>query len=360
MSSASIRFSNAQRDFYITLKKRVDNYFKEKNISPYGNYKMVIKTVVMYTIYFLPFVLILNNAFSNVWLDILMILVMGIGMAGLGLAVMHDANHGGYSKNKKVNAIVSYTMTLIGGSGYNWRIQHNHLHHMYTNIDGHDEDIAPLGFLRFSPHAKHKKIHKLQFLYAWFFYGLMTLMWALTKDYQQIKRYRQKGLIKSKSEFRRELLILCVGKLIYYMIFLGLPFIFTEYSWWQILIGFFIMHYICGLILAMIFQMAHVVEDISYPLPNNEGEIENNWAIHQMYTTANFCNWNKALTWYAGGLNHQIEHHLFPTICHIHYHKIAKIVRDTAKEFDLPYHYHSTFAGALGSHVKMLYSLGRA
>ena len=358
--SSAIRFGNNQRDFYITLKKRVDNYFKENKTTPYGNFTMIIKTIIMYAIYFVPFILILNQTFSSVWMNILMCVVMGAGMAGLGLAVMHDANHGGYSKNKTINNIVSYTMTLIGGSAYNWRSQHNHLHHMYTKVEGHDEDIAPLGFLRFSPHAKLKKAHRFQFLYAWFFYGLMTLMWALTKDYRQIKRYKKMGLIKNDTEYKRELWILFIGKIIYYLIFIGLPVLFSGYIFWQVLIGFFIMHYTCGLILAMIFQMAHVIEKTDFPLPDEEGQLENNWAIHQLHTTANFCNWNKVLTWYAGGLNHQIEHHLFPTICHIHYDKISKIVKETAKEFNLPYHYHPTFVGALSSHAKMLYQLGRA
>lgn len=360
MSAQSIRFGNNQKDFYLTLKKRVDNYFKEKNISPYGNYTMIIKTIVMYAIYLSPFVLLLTQTFSSPWINILLIITMGVGMAGLGLAVMHDANHGGYSKNKKFNQLVSYTMTLIGGSSFNWKIQHNHLHHMYTNVEGHDEDIAPLGFLRFSPHAKHKKIHKLQFIYAWFFYGLMTLMWALTKDYQQIFRYRRMGLIKSDAEYKKELAKLFFSKLIYYAIFLVLPFMVTDYSVWQILLGFFILHFVCGLVLAVIFQLAHVIEETTFPLPDDAGQLENNWAIHQLYTTADFAGRNKLLTWYAGGLNYQVEHHLFPTICHIHYAKIAKIVKDTAQEFNLPYHSHPTFLVALRSHTKMLYNLGRA
>lgn len=231
---------------------------------------------------------------------------------------------------------------------------------MYTNVEGHDEDIAPLGFLRFSPHAKHRKIHKLQFIYAWFFYGLMTLMWALTKDYQQIFRYKRMGLIKSDSEYKKELWKLFIGKMIYYAIFLVLPFFLTDYSVWQILLGFFIMHFTCGLVLAVIFQLAHVVEETNFPLPNDEGQLENNWAIHQLYTTADFAGRNKLLTWYAGGLNFQVEHHLFPTICHIHYAKISKIVKETAKEFNLPYNSYPTFLVALRSHSKMLYNLGRA
>jgi linoleoyl-CoA desaturase len=168
------------------------------------------------------------------------------------------------------------------------------------------------------------------------------------------------GLIKSDSEYKKELWKLFIGKLIYYAIFLVMPFLLTDYSIWQILLGFFIMHFTCGLVLAVIFQLAHVVEDTNYPLPDDAGQLENNWAIHQLYTTADFAGRNKLLTWYAGGLNYQVEHHLFPTVCHIHYAKIAKIVKETAQEFNLPYNSYPTFLQALSSHTKMLYNLGRA
>ena len=253
-------------------------------------------------------------------------------------------------------------MTLIGGSSLNWQLQHNNLHHTFTNIEGHDDDIAPLGFLRFSPHAEWKKIHKFQFLYAWFFYGLMTLMWAFTKDFSQLIRYNKMGMLKGhNTTFKAELIKLSIHKAFYLSYNLFIPMLVISQPWWLVLIGFGIMHFTCGLILALIFQPAHVVEMTEYPLPAVADSLtmEDDWASHQMKTTANFAQKNRVLSWFVGGLNYQIEHHLFPNICHVHYKKIAPIIQETAKEFNLPYHSKPTFFGAVASHAKLLYQLGR-
>jgi linoleoyl-CoA desaturase len=256
---------------------------------------------------------------------------------------------------------MSFSIFFIGGTSINWQLQHNNLHHTFTNIDGHDEDIAPLGFLRFSPHAKLKKIHRFQFLYAWFFYGLMTLMWALTKDFAQLKRYSKMDLLKVKNTtYPKELMKLIIFKAFYLSYCLFLPMLVVNLAWWKILLGFAIMHFTCGLILALIFQPAHVVEKTEFPLPvEGTNQIEDDWASHQLKTTANFAPKSFLMSWFVGGLNFQIEHHLFPNICHVHYKKIAPIIRQTAKEFNLPYYSEPTFISALISHAKLLYSLGK-
>ncbi|MBK7666053.1 MAG: acyl-CoA desaturase [Sphingobacteriaceae bacterium] len=345
----------------MTVKKRVDEYFKTNNISKFGNYKMVLKTIAMFIIFLGPYAILMSNIVTNGYAQMGLWIMMGIGMSGVGLSVMHDANHGSYSKNTKINKLMTYSMTLIGGSSLNWQLQHNNLHHTFTNIEGHDEDIAPLGFLRFSPHAEYRKIHKFQFLYAWFFYGLMTLMWAFTKDFSQLIRYNKMGLLKGhNTTFKVELIKLSIHKVVYLGYNLVLPLIFIEAPIWQILLGFFAMHFTCGLILALIFQPAHVVEETEFPTPAADGvQMEDDWASHQMKTTANFAPKNWLLSWFVGGLNFQVEHHLFPNICHVHYKKIAPIIKETAKEFNLPYHSKPTFIGAVISHAKLLYQLGR-
>ncbi|MGZ3885039.1 MAG: fatty acid desaturase family protein [Bacteroidia bacterium] len=362
MNQNIIRFNNANRQFYMTAKKRVDDYFRSNNISKFGNYKMVIKTICMFLIYLAPYFLLLSNYFTNGYVQVCLTILMGVGMSGIGLSVMHDANHGSYSKNHTINKIMSLSISMIGGSSINWQLQHNNLHHTFTNIDGHDEDIAPLGFLRFSPHAEHKKIHKFQFLYAWFFYGLMTLMWAFTKDFSQLIRYNKMDLLKVKNTtFRKELWKLIFGKVLYLICALAIPMLVLNVAWWQVLIGFGIMHFTCGLILALIFQPAHVVEMTEFPVPA-EGtfQMEDDWAAHQLKTTANFAPKSFLFSWFVGGLNFQIEHHLFPNICHVHYKKIAPIIRETAKEFNLPYYSEPTFLSAIISHAKLLYTLGKA
>lgn len=362
MAYAPVQFSKEHNtEFYKTLKSRVNAYFKENNISKTANAAMVFKTFALLALFLVPYGFLYQQelpkfAYFTMWV------IMGFGMAGVGLSVMHDANHGAYSRKEWVNTLVSNVMIILGGSARNWRIQHNVLHHTYTNVTDHDEDIdPPLFMLRFSPHSKHYAIHKFQHLYAWFFYGMMTLFWYLTKDYQQAYRYKKKGLIQAQGvTFGQHMFRIIFFKLLYTLLLLFLPIYFGGASWLTNVIGFLIMQFICGLILAMIFQPAHIVPTSTFPMPNNSGVVEADWAVSQLYNTANFAPKSRLFSWYVGGLNYQVEHHLFPSICHIHYKHISKIVEQTATEFHLPYHSYQTFIAALSEHTKMLKNLGKA
>ena len=359
-SFSSVHFVKGNKaDFYKVLRQRVNEYFKKEKISRHANGNMVFKTICMLSLYLAPFILMLTLDL-NAWWYILLWAVTGVGMAGVGLSVMHDANHGAYSKSPLVNKIIGKVLVLLGGNDANWRIQHNVLHHTYTNVNNMDEDIAPPPFiLRFSPHTKRLKIHRFQHIYAYFFYGLMTIMWFVSKDYQQAKRYHEMDLVKTQGlTIRKHIFNIVFNKLIYAFVFLALPFWLSPASWYVTLLGFLLMQFICGFILGIIFQPAHVVPTSTYPLPDATGDIEADWAVSQMYNTANFAQKAKLFSWYVGGLNYQVEHHLFPNICHVHYSKLSKIVKATAEEFEIPYHSYKTFIGALKEHTKMLYDLG--
>ncbi|HEY9048088.1 MAG TPA: acyl-CoA desaturase [Ohtaekwangia sp.] len=321
---------------------------------------MKVKTIFMHLLYFTPYILMMTGVVTNPWLMLLMCALMGFGLAGIGLSVMHDANHGAYSNKKWVNQMLGYSLNIVGGNAFNWKVQHNVLHHTYTNIHDVDEDISPRGVLRMTPYSDWKGIHKFQHIYAWVLYGLMTFVWVFVKDFVRIVRYQRDGLIKNqKADVRTEWIILIATKVIYLAYMLVLPMIVLPINGWQWFAGFFLMHYIAGFILAVIFQPAHVIEGTEYPLPNDEGKIENSWAIHQLHTTTNFANNNKILSWYVGGLNYQVEHHLFPNVCHVHYRNISVIVKKTAEEFNLPYKSEPTFIGALIGHAKLLRELGK-
>lgn len=315
----AVKFSGYEKeDFYKELRKRVNAYFKDGNISRHANGAMKFKTVVMLLMYIVPFTILLTVPLP-VWVQIFTWIFMGIGSAGIGLSIMHDANHGAYSKNDSVNKRIGYTLLILGGSDLNWRIQHNMLHHTYTNVHGYDEDISPVPILRFSPDAKRLKVHKFQHVYAWFFYGLMTLMWVLSKDFVQAVRYNKLGLLSSqKTNFTKHIVFLVFFKLIYFVIFIGLPLWLTDMPLLVILGGFFLMHFTAGFILGIVFQPAHVVPVSNYPTPDKTGNVDADWAVSQMMNTANFAPDAKLLSWYVGGLNYQIEHHLFPGVCHIH------------------------------------------
>lgn len=347
-------------DFYKVLQKRVNDYFKTNNIARHGNVKMVFKTIVMISLYVVPFLAMLLY-FQNPWMIFLMYVLMGFGMAGIGLSIMHDANHGAYSKNQMVNKVLGYVITLVGGHDVNWRIQHNVLHHTYTNVNGMDEDINPGSTLRFSPHEPRRAAHKYQHIYAWFLYGMMTILWSTSKDFKQLFRYRKMELLETQNvRFVSSLLILLLSKALYYIVVLGLPIYFcSQYiPIWGIIASYFTMHFICGVILGAIFQPAHVVPTSDYPLPDESGNIAADWAVNQLVNTSNFAPGARLFSWYVGGLNYQVEHHLFPNICHIHYRKISEIVKATALEYNLPYNSQRTWGDALVSHTKMLYDLG--
>ncbi len=356
-----VKFNPHQKLFFQTVRQRVDQYIKTKKHGKHANAEMVIKTIFMFALFFVPYFALVLGFVHSIPLMAVLSLVLGLGISGIGLSVMHDANHGSYSKNKNVNKWLSYTLNMLGGHYLNWQMQHNTLHHTFTNIDGQDEDIdAPTSLLRFSPHGPHKRIHKLQFLYAWFFYGLLTIMWSFSKDFRQVRRYKKLGLFESyKEDVNKHIRIIVISKILYFLYVLVIPMIFIPAAWWQVLIGFFIAQFTAGLILSAIFQSAHVLEETKFPLPDKTGNMENDWAVHQLYTTANFAPGARIFSWYVGGLNYQVEHHLFPSVCHIHYRHISTIVKQTAEEFNFPYHSQPTFASALYSHVKMLWRLGR-
>lgn len=358
-ATQSLRFSRKDtQDFFKTLNQRVNHYFKENKIPKTGNWKLYVKTIFMFSLLVAPYAMVLTLSF-NLWIKLLLCIVMGIGMAGVGMNVMHDGNHGSFSKHPWINKFMGSSIYILAGNVFNWKVQHNILHHTYTNIHGHDEDLEAGRVLRFSKHSEWFPYHKFQHYYSVFLYGLLTLNWALFADFQQMKRYTKRKLSYLNSK-RPSLQWtgLFLTKIIYFSIWIVLPILFIDAPWWTVLIGFVAMHYTAGIILSLIFQLAHVVEDAEMHEAHKSGTMKNTWAIHQLKTTVNFATKNKIMNWFTGGLNHQIEHHIFPHISHIHYTKIGSIVRKTAKEFNLPYNEYKTTRSALFSHFKFLKQMG--
>lgn len=312
----------------------------------------------MFSLYLVPYFLFFFFDISA-WVSLLLVVLMGIGMAGVGMNVMHDANHGAYSSRKWVNKVMGSSMYLLAGNVYNWQVQHNVLHHTYTNIQGHDEDLDAGRILRFSEHSKWKPRHRFQHIYSVFLYGLLTINWVITTDFLQTRRYLKRKLSYGKFPNPiKQWSLLTITKLLYLVVWLVIPILFFNIVWWKILIGFVIMHYVAGLILSVIFQLAHVVGETEILLPDESGTMKNTWAIHQLFTTANFSTNNRLVNWYTGGLNHQVEHHIFPNISHIHYKDISKIVKETALEFNLPYKEYETTRKAIMAHFRHLRQMG--
>lgn len=360
-----VRFSpKGENSYYESVVNAVNSYFEENKISPYANKSMWVKTVCMISLYVIPYVLIVSSATSTSLLFFFVCwFLMGLGKVGIGTSVMHDANHGTYSRNKEINNSIGKVLEVIGGYSITWKIQHNLLHHTYTNIDGLDEDIDSTFLLRFSPNQKRYWFHRFQHIYAWFFYAIQTLYWMTLKDFMQVIRYNKLGLLaKHKINLRQALTHVLLVKFAYYSYIIALPIMFSGMSAGNIILGFLLMHAVSGMALALIFQPAHVIPNSDYAMPvENLGkkQMENSWAVHEVANTTNFAPKNKFLTWFIGGLNFQIEHHLFAHVCHVHYVKIAPIVKQHTEAFGLPYNVAPTFLSAIFQHAKMLKNLGK-
>jgi len=358
MARATVSFDNQKsQDFTSELRDRVDAYFEENDLSKHANPRMVVKTVAMLAMVFVPYFLILFGGFG-VWTMLGLAIVMGVGVAGCGFSISHDALHGAYSSSKTVNHWLGLTFDLLGASSYLWKITHNVIHHTYTNIQGIDEDLEVSPLLRLSPESTHYWFHQFQHVYGFAVYSFSTLFWVFAKDYKYLLQ-DDLGPYEDISHDAKDLATLFGMKLFYYGYMIVLPLLLLDVTWWQFAIGFVSMHLTAGLILGVVFQLAHVVEGPDHHTAEDNDMMKDAWLVHEMKTTANFARSSSLVCWYVGGLNFQIEHHLFPRICSVHYPAISGIVEEVAEEHGIPYHHHPTLWQSIHSHYRMLKKLGQ-
>jgi linoleoyl-CoA desaturase len=283
---------------------------------------------------------------------------LGLAMAGVGFNVQHDGNHGAYSNRPWVNKVMSLSLDLMGGTAYYWHFKHNVAHHTHTNVSGHDDDInaGPLG--RLSPHQRWYAAHRFQHFYFWGVYALLALEWQLTGEFRNLTTRRSIGSTKVPSPPPREVVIFWVGKVVFFGLAFALP--LTRHPVLNVLGAYLVTTMTLGLVLAVVFQLAHCSADVDFrAVTDDDRVVRRSWAEHQVETTMDFGRGNRLLSWYVGGLNFQIEHHLFPTICHLNYPALAPIVEQTCRDHGVRYVAHGTFRSALAAHVRWLRLMGR-
>jgi len=351
---ASTKFVSNAPSFHAVLKTRVTQYFQEVGKSTTGNYKLWIKAISLVVSFLVVYAHLVF--FTPVWyFALLECLLLGGLTASIGFNVMHDGSHGTFSKYKWVNTLAGLSINFLGANVYMWNTKHNVIHHTYTNIDGIDDDIDARPFLRMAPTQKHLKIHKYQHFYVWFAYSLLYLFWIFFTDY---KKYFSGKIasIELKKMNLMEHISFWAFKVIHICIFVALPIYTIGFVTW--IVGFLVYTMFAGLVLSIVFQLAHTVEETAFPVPV-DNKIEDEWALHQLKTTANFATRNKVISWFVGGLNFQIEHHLFPKISHVHYPEISKIIRKACEEYGVKYNEHRRMTMAVFSHLRYLRQLSR-
>jgi linoleoyl-CoA desaturase len=342
----------AEEQFGQDVKDAAAAYFRERGISCKANAAMVAKTVILLAAFFVPYALVLTAGLPPLVMWGLCV-VMGVAMAGIGFSIAHDALHGAYAESPRLNTVLGWSFDLLGANGYMWKITHNVIHHTYTNIQGVDEDLEVSPLLRLSPRSAYRPVHRWQHYYALGAYSLSTLNWVFWKDFDYFLR-RRLGPYEGRRHPRAEVLRLLGCKALYGAWAIVLPLVVLPLAWWQVAIGFLTAHLVGGTILGVVFQLAHVVEETAQPAAGADGRMPEPWMVHEMRTTANFSTASRWVSWYVGGLNFQIEHHLFPKTCSVHYPALSRIVREVAARHGIPYYEHRTLTGAIRSHWRML------
>src|SRR5690606_4912253 len=327
---SKVTFNSINKPFAAALRTRVNSYFKAHNIANTGNRKLYVKSTILVTTAIITYLLLVFMT-PPVWLSILLCILFGVNLATIGFNIMHEGGHQSFSKRNWLNNISAYSLNLLGGTIYFWKQKHNISHHTYTNVDGLDHDID-VKFMRMHADQPRKRFHRFQFIYWFVLYGISYLAWVLYQDFE--KYFTGKMGIKADRKVMplREHIIFWVTKLSYIAVYLVIPIVMV--GWIPALVGWVIAGISCGFCIAVVFQLAHVVEGTQFPTPDQDSQkIEEEWMVHQLSTTANFATKSKVVSWLLGGLNFQVEHHLFPRISHVHYPAINKLVKATCLEY---------------------------
>jgi linoleoyl-CoA desaturase len=354
---SKLTFNNKNSIFYSTLKSSVDQYFTANKLSRTGNWKLHIKTAVLIPAAVLIYIFLLTFHLPLA-AGIILSSVMGFVLASIGFNVMHDACHGSYSSKDWVNRLLGLSLNALGGNAFIWKFKHNIIHHTYTNVDGIDDDIAKSPLMRQCTTQKWVPAHRFQHLYVPLVYGISSFAWVFLMDFTKYFKSRVFNTQLQKMD-KKEHMLFWTSKIFYLVFYVLIPILCVGWKAWAI--GFGCMHLVMGLTLALVFQLAHVVEhaEFHHVAENDNKKIEEEWAIFQVKTTANFAPNNKIISWFVGGLNFQVEHHLFPRVSHVHYPAIRKIVKQTCEQFNISYNEFPTMTSAIVSHFRMMKQLGK-
>jgi linoleoyl-CoA desaturase len=355
---ARVKFTGSDR-FVRELRKRVDAYFERTGRSRRDCPAMYFKTATILAWFFGAYLLLLLVA-ASCWTVLPLTVVLGLAIAAIGFNIQHDGGHKAYSRRPWVNKLMSLSLDMMGGSSYMWDWKHNSIHHTFPNIDGQDDDIN-IGLLgRLAPQQRRLSFHRMQGIYLWLLYGFLAVKWHLVDDFHQIA-VGKIGSHKIPRPKGKDLVIFILGKVVFFSLAFGIPMLM--HRWYDVLFVYLGAAFVSGVVLSVVFQLAHCVGEAEFPAPimvaGAGPRMQTDWAVHQVQTTVNFSRGNPILCWFLGGLNFQIEHHLFHKICHIHYPALSKLVKEVCDEFDITYAEHKTIFSAIASHFHWLVEMGR-
>ena len=340
---------------YAEMKQRVKGLLEEPGRSRRAQLQMYAKSAIMVVWLMASWALLVLVA-QTWWQAGLLAVSLGLALAGVGVNITHDANHGSYSPHRRLNRAMCWSMDAIGASSYVWRTKHNTAHHTFTNISGADSDIDSMPFARFAPDQPRRAFHRFQHVYMWVLYGLFAIKWHTVGDFGYL-RDGKIGEIPLRWPRGRELMGFWLGKAAFVTWALVIPLVLHPV--WQVAAVFGITSFVLAFTLAVTFQLAHCLEEAEFSsIEQMAAAGESEWARHQIETTVDFAPRNRLLAWYLGGLNFQVEHHLFSRVCHVHYPAMAVVVQDVCARHGITHQSHPGLWPALASHARWLRRMG--
>jgi len=343
--------------FQKELRRRVEASIREQGLKERDCPRMYFKTAVILSLFALFYVLLVFTA-RTWWQALPLAVLLGLAVSEIGFNIMHDASHKAYSDRPWLNKLMAMSVDMVGGSSYVWRWKHVVFHHMYVNVHGHDTDIELGIFGRLCPEQPHRAAYRWQQWYLWPLYGVMTMKWHFYDDFRDVITGCM-GVNPFPRPRGWDLVVFVGGKLVFLTLAIGIPLLFHPF--WKVALFYVITIAVTGVVLAVVFQLAHAVEEADFPVPQpGFGRIRRPWAVHQVETTVDFARGDRLVSWLVGGLNFQIEHHLFPTLSHVDYPAIASVVEQTCRDFGVPYTTNPTFGAAVASHFRWLKRMGAA
>jgi linoleoyl-CoA desaturase len=345
----------ASGPFRKDLESRVAAYFEQSGLARRDGARMALKTLTILAWLAASYLALVFLA-TAWWQAVPLAISLALAMAGVGFCVMHDGNHGAYSGHPWLNKVASLSLNLLGGCAYFWHFKHNIAHHSFTNVTGSDPDfdVGPAG--RLSPQDRHRPFHRFQHIYIWGLYAMLAIEWQTTGDFRTMVKPGVAGTSYARPR-GWEQVYFWVGKAIFYTLAFVVP--LFRHSLLSVAGIYLFTGVVLGLTLATVFQLAHCVQEASFPAPApGTRRMEGEWFALQVETTVDFARSNRLLTWYLGGLNFQIEHHLFPRVCHLHYPALSPIVEEVCRAHGVRHASHPRMRDALRSHLRFLKKLG--
>ena len=343
--------------FQRELRRRVEAFIRREGIKERDCWAMYLKTALILAAFALSYYLLVFVA--RTWAQAVPLAVLlGLATAEIGMNIEHDGSHKAYSDHPWINKLAAMTLDMVGASSFMWRWKHVVFHHMYVNVKDHDTDIELGIFGRLSPGHPRHAVYRWQHWYLWPLYGVMVLKWQFYDDYRDLIAGRM-GVNRFPRPRGWDLVVFAGGKLSALVLGFGLPLLF--HPLWTVIAFCVLVTMVVGVVLSVVFQLAHTVEEARFPRPQAEtGRMQQPWAVHQVESSVDFARGNRLVSWLVGGLNFQIEHHLFPTLCHVNYPAIAPIVEETCREFGVRYTAHPSVGTAVASHFRWLRRMGAA